>query len=443
MKIAIIGAGWYGCHLALSLQIQGHAVTLFEKNSDIFQQISGKFGIRLHLGPHYPRSASTRESCRKGFDEFKQRYPELIVEHDYSIYGLGELDADNLPSKVDKDVFESVCNESDTTQFIDTEAWGYKQLLSAATMDEPSIVLGEELRKHFKVYLSETDVLIRLNTEITDLITQDNGQVIVNTQDQTELFDFAINASSYQSLLPKETKFPLDMEVVYQPCIALMYEDLQPGERPFSFIIMDGWFPAFMPYVTNNSTSDNHYILTHGKWTIMGSFDSALKANKILETLSDDFIQQEIKPNCEGEMSRFWPAFTERFKYIGWTGAVLAKLKTTSEFRSAVTYAQKNIIHVIPGKVSNIFDVEREVIALIDKKNILNHDGYDYVQNGVFDKSITEIKEKSKAGDRSTCELQTYIELQQNRLTIPSSSFFQPAPTTAASSVEKPDPPNP
>src|SRR3990167_5616207 len=155
MKIAIIGAGLYGCHLALSLQKQGHAITLFEKNTDIFQQISGKFGIRLHLGPHYPRSASTRENCKKGFDEFKRYYPELIIEHDYSIYGLGELDADNLRSKIDQELFESVCKESDTALFINTEAWGYKHLLSAATMDEPSIVLGETLRKHFKVYLEE------------------------------------------------------------------------------------------------------------------------------------------------------------------------------------------------------------------------------------------------------------------------------------------------
>jgi hypothetical protein len=99
MKIAIVGAGWYGCHLALKLKKAGHSVVLLEKNSDISMQISGKFGIRLHLSPHYPRSDATTNNCRNNFEKFKNEYSDLIVEHDYSIYGLGNFDADGLPSK--------------------------------------------------------------------------------------------------------------------------------------------------------------------------------------------------------------------------------------------------------------------------------------------------------------------------------------------------------
>ena len=36
MKIAIIGAGWYGCHLTLFFQKLGYEVTLYEKNNKIF-----------------------------------------------------------------------------------------------------------------------------------------------------------------------------------------------------------------------------------------------------------------------------------------------------------------------------------------------------------------------------------------------------------------------
>ncbi len=112
MNIYIIGSGWYGCHIALYLVQAGHNVTLLERNSDIFQGTSGQFGIRLHSGPHYPRSAATRESCRRGGAEFKQHYPELVVPHQYSIYALGTLDADKNPSKVSQKNFESVCHES-------------------------------------------------------------------------------------------------------------------------------------------------------------------------------------------------------------------------------------------------------------------------------------------------------------------------------------------
>lgn len=42
-KVAIIGAGWYGCHLAKVLSEQGFDVTLYEKNGEILNEISGNF----------------------------------------------------------------------------------------------------------------------------------------------------------------------------------------------------------------------------------------------------------------------------------------------------------------------------------------------------------------------------------------------------------------
>ena len=53
--VAVIGGGYYGCLTALKLADNGHQVTLFEQNEELFQGTSGTYGIRLHAGPHYPR----------------------------------------------------------------------------------------------------------------------------------------------------------------------------------------------------------------------------------------------------------------------------------------------------------------------------------------------------------------------------------------------------
>lgn len=63
MFIAVIGAGWSGAHMALTLTKEGHKVVLLDKQNNIFSGTSGKFGIRLHRGPHYPRSKMTRDNC--------------------------------------------------------------------------------------------------------------------------------------------------------------------------------------------------------------------------------------------------------------------------------------------------------------------------------------------------------------------------------------------
>ena len=38
MKIAIVGAGWYGCHLGISLKNLGFDVIIYEKNDAIFEE---------------------------------------------------------------------------------------------------------------------------------------------------------------------------------------------------------------------------------------------------------------------------------------------------------------------------------------------------------------------------------------------------------------------
>ncbi len=416
-KIAVIGAGWYGCHLALSLKKAGYDVVLYEKNHEIFSQISGKFGIRLHAGPHYPRSAKTRESCRRGAAAFKTSYPDLVIPHEYSIYGLGITDADDKPSRTNQKDFERICKESDPEHYkkINLEAYGYEGLHSAYSVDESSIAVGNRLRSKFKEYLHAAGIEVRCDFEVTKLDPKDS-KIIVGNDSSNEAFDKVINTTSYQAFnkKDKDQQFPFDMEAIYQPCLALIYKDNTPGKHPFSFIVMDGWFPCLMPFIENEESTptSRKYILTHGKWTIMGSYDAPTKAKNVLSNIDNSFIEEAIKPLSEKEMLRFWPKFKERFTYVGWQGEVIAKLKTKREFRSAVTYEKDMIIHVIPGKVSNIFDVENEMFALLYKKNILQREGYLYAAKGSLDESFSEIIEKPAIGEPNTSNLQTYDELK-------------------------------
>lgn len=421
MKIGIIGAGWYGCHLALALKRVGHDVMIYEKNARIFSQVSGSFGIRLHAGPHYPRSPATRKSCRRGYDQFQQTYPELLVEHEYSIYALGALDADQNPSKIELRQFINVCEESPVHQAIDPKAYGFESVISAYNVQEPSIVLGARLRNAFEKYLNAADIRIHCGYEVRCLETVGTN-ILLGNGSSSEQFDKVINATGYQDHLPCDKQFPFDMEIVYQPCLALLYKDKFPGRKPFSFIVMDGWFPCMLPYLYHETNLDHQntadYVLTHGKWTIMGSYRTVAEANHTLQQLTRNWVEAYIKKPTEDEMLRFWPEFKNRFEFFDWTAEVLAKCKTRREFRSAVTYEKNNIIHIVPGKVSNIFDVEQEVKALLCQENLIEHNGYLFVKEGVLDTSNTEISEKPGRHEASTGNLQTYDELTQKNAAL-------------------------
>lgn len=86
--IAIVGAGWYGCHLVSSLESLGFRITVFERNSRPLHEASGNNQFRLHLGLHYARHHGTRLQSRDGFLRFIERYPRLSAEFNENIYAV-------------------------------------------------------------------------------------------------------------------------------------------------------------------------------------------------------------------------------------------------------------------------------------------------------------------------------------------------------------------
>jgi hypothetical protein len=441
MKIGIIGGGWSGCHLAICLAEKGHSVTIIERNTDIFQAVSGNFGIRLHKGPHYPRSLKTRERCRITHKKFCDRYPELVVPHEYSVYALGTVDANGNPPKVTKEQFTDVCFEDPTCRLVDLDEFGYTNLFMAADMEEPSVVVGSKLREIFREYLRKADVTIIFNFEVIKIKATTSDHMVlsgVQNRRRSDLeFERVINASGYNPALLNSniaTGFPFRMETMYQPCLALVYTDTQPSSpMPFSFIVMDGWFPCIMPYVEDDAgvpgltvsglpsepapATARKYILTHGSYTIMASCSNPEDAYGVLNSVTDEFIETRIRPLCEREINRFWPCFSTRFRYETWKGEVLCKLKTEKEFRGSVTYAGPyGVIHVIPGKISNVFDAEEETMVLLEGNpdNLLIKNGYKFVKGGVMDLAGEEITELPHGdGINNTSALNTFAQVSE------------------------------
>jgi len=421
-KVAIIGGGWSGSHIACEFA-ERFDVTLFEAKDRIFKGVSGNFGIRIHAGPHYPRSLATRTACQLNASKFLKHYPELVREHDYAVYAIGKKDADEKPSKVNHEDFRQVCKEYNFKGEVDLDTLNLnpKEIHTAFDIDEPSAILGEPLRQFFEKRLAERKVKIRYNFRVTDIKKQ-SGKIMITGVDkksmkekgaETYLFDHVINATSFQSLLPKEP-LPFRMKIIYQPLLALKYEDQSPGEKPISFITMDGMFPCIMPRIeTSDSKAEiRNYIVTHAKYTTVGSYENAQKAYEIYSLINDNFSNEKVRKQAEEHINRIWPLFSKRFKYKGWTGTVLGKIRTSREFRASVTFqsTENGVIYVFPGKITNVFNAENEALKLM--KNIkgiqTSIEGYRYVAEGILDEAKKEITEEITDTSRNTCYLQTH-----------------------------------
>ncbi|CAG8667270.1 1672_t:CDS:1, partial [Racocetra fulgida] len=430
----------------------GFEVTILEKNGKIFDEISGSFGIRNHVGLHYPRSESTQKACLEGLIYLHETYPDLIVSHEYSIYGVGTYDSHGKPSKVSpkefKQVFEKLkcwLKNNGHEEFlekwneIDPQEYGYENLLYAVDVYEPSMAVGELLREKFHAWLTEAGVNILCNNKVIKVEKCDQNIKVTISNGEIQIADHVINATGFQSLQPRDP-LPANMEIFYQPCLALIYQDKQPtSDKPISFITMDGSFPCLMPIYDKKEFS-HEYVLTHAQWTLMGSYPTLTEANKYLKTIDEQFINNVVRPHCEDEMKRFYPEFLKRFKYSGCragkTVVVLPKLRTEKEFRNAVTFQDKKsgMIFVFPGKINNLKHVTDETLALMgvtndNQENIISYGSYRFVQDGILNNCQLEIRQKPKKNDkRNTANVQTYQLSKvkaENTILPPTSPNFQ------------------
>ena len=92
-KFGIIGAGYYGCHIASSFKALGFDVTLFDSESSLLSKASGNNQFRLHQGFHYARNYRTRVQSRDGYMRFIERYPTLSDSVKTNLYAVPDNDS--------------------------------------------------------------------------------------------------------------------------------------------------------------------------------------------------------------------------------------------------------------------------------------------------------------------------------------------------------------
>jgi hypothetical protein len=389
-NIAIIGGGWYGCHIASFLKKHNYDITIYEKEDELFKGVSGNYGIRLHIGPHYPRSSITRRECLDGFYKFLNEYPDLIINHESSFYGLGYKDVDNIESRIDSLTFRQVCEECPGFKNINIKDTDFDNLQNIYNVLEPSLKM-EIIGKYFKNKIKNENIKLFLNYKVNEI----NNYVINNIK-----YDYIINCTYFKDFLPKQ--IPLNINIYYQSCLTLYYKDTEINNKPFSFTVMDGWYPCIMPYENTWKTPKNRiYVLYHAKYTILGTYKTIDEANNTIEKLTDEIINNNIKPLFEKDILKYYPKFKKRFEYIGYNTAIATKIKSQSEFRSTIVFSDNNMIHVFSGKVNNIFNAAEKVLDIVKYKKI---EDFKEIQNEINKNYLTSIL-------NTTCDLQTFEDL--------------------------------
>lgn len=337
---AIIGAGWYGCHIALSLKALGFDVTVFERHSRPFHEASGNNQFRLHQGFHYPRHAGTRLQSRDGYMRFIERYPDLSLPVARNIYAVPEHD-----SLIDLTTYRLIMTASGLQyRPIEHPPVPLKDISGCLMVDE-RLLLIDRARQYFSRELG-TDLHL---SEAEERITPKARCVWVNG----ERFDFLIDASWGRAT-------PLHRKVFFEPTMLLYYEAMDPHFPALTFV--DG--PLCSVYPTEDETT---FTLSSVPHTPLGPTRNPAEAYAAVQQVSEALVMQKARL-MEQQITRYLPDFHQHFRLIGPQLAVKTKPVGSHDDRSCYVHRQDRVFSVLSGKIDTIFFAADQIIAAIQSE---------------------------------------------------------------------------
>lgn len=324
MHIRILGAGWYGCHIAAALIDDGHDVIVHEAGDRIFAGASGNIPARLHAGAlHYPRSHATRQACLQHRDEFMQRYGFLTRCVPVNIYAIAAEE-----SLIDFETYREVLRRD--LEFITIqEPWefGLRHVEGAVLTGERHIHC-DAARRHFERQLEGR---IAFGAPI--------GKVDDPAWDMTIDCTFCANDEA-----------GVDR---YEPCLTMLLE----GRTDKAVTIMDGPFGSLYPWDEDNGLCS----LTSAKWTPFSKTCASYEeARQLKDSLSAGRIVRQ-GDEMIADMAGFYPAVTD-YRIADYRLSIRAMPKSGADTRLVdVARVGERALRVRAGKIDAVLQAERIV----------------------------------------------------------------------------------
>lgn len=317
--IGIIGAGFYGSYIALTLANKGHKIILIDPEDKTSATLHCQ--ARLHSGMFYVRSIKDLVSCARNFTKFFKIFKPYIYSEFKSYYLIDKN------SKVDFDSYKQICKDA-----------GLRTKEVKLNYVNPKAVQGILETNEFSINTSEL---------LSNLITQ-----CKNHPNITFKKDFVVKI---------EDGAEIDLYTAYSGHIKVDKCILAAYGNNFNFLKGLGYrVPSFNNYkipvikYSDNLPNDCHAVVDGDFWSSIALKDYKLLTNKFnLDT--EDCWNKSLDL-----MKVYIPELQADLKGID----IVNKFVLTNSREASITrYGNKNIqiYSVFSGKLTNIFDIINQI----------------------------------------------------------------------------------
>lgn len=332
MKIAIIGAGWFGCHIASKLK-KKNDVDLYETKRQILSATSSYNTNRLHHGFHYPRSKKTRSQCVNNFNLFKKEYPNICTKIKKNIIAI------HKKSKVSLKNYKVILKKSGLPfKELKKNHLGLKNIDGSILCDEELIrhdLANKELKKRLK------GVKFYLNYKVKKFKNNFIGQ---------KKYDWIIDCTA------NSIKDNFD-NVYFEPRITLVYKSKL---KSFALMLMDGKFWCIYPRGKNCYTLGSVIYSRISKPT--KKLENAKK--KIIQFSNRKILNRKNK--FEKQVEKDFPEFKKHFTYYKFFKSICSLYVSKTDNRPLLIKRKNRVISILGGKIDTVIQAGDQINKIIN-----------------------------------------------------------------------------
>lgn len=359
MKIGVIGAGIFGCSIAIELAKRGFDATIFERNNNILEGASTINHLRHHYGFHYPRSKETVQEIKIARESFEEEYGECVSEFFDDYYGCSRINSKTTPEN-----FIKFCDDMKLEYEI---GWPEDKYLDKTNIGvcvktkervyDPDILKGlllDKLKKYkIKLKLNHKILSGEINGKIKKLIS------LCGDRKFEENFDFVINAT-YSNFNSFNSWFGFPKKKLQYELMELL-ELYIPGGKKIGLTIMDGEFSSVLPRGEKGTFTLGHVDSSVLKRVIADDIDPVVMASGKIESNRKKILEDGIK-----DFPFLKDAIVVKSLFI--TRVVKPNVEDTDERPSEITSYGNGMYSIFGGKIITCIEISKKVADSIQKE---------------------------------------------------------------------------
>jgi glycine/D-amino acid oxidase-like deaminating enzyme len=382
IDVIVVGAGVFGCALAIQLGEQGHSVLLIEREEHPLRRASFHNQARVHQGYHYPRSMLTAMRSRINFSRFVADYGDCVDQSRPAYYALARSF-----SKVNAYQFRRFCEcigAAARPAPNHIKALFHRRLIEEVYHVEEPVFNADRLRERLLGQISRSRVQLRTRREVVQLSRDADGLCAavrhVDAPDRQGLVraKLVLNCT-YSGLNEVLRRSDLETYTLKHELTEMALVSLPDSLTNLCITVMDGPFFSLMPFPARGGL----HTLSHVRYTPHFSWWEKVSGDRSLPPgTSWPQLAMEQRSNfryMKADAARYVPALGEAQHHDSiWEIKTLLPRSEIDDSRPILFSCNNqhdSVISVLGGKVDNLYDAQDKLREHLDAHPLCRIEG--------------------------------------------------------------------